>query len=122
MLQAYTQFWSNYTNFTGRTSRKNYWYCVLFNVLIGLLVTTITLIIHLALISSLFYLAMFVPTISITIRRLNDSGQDWRYIFVGLIPVIGQIWLIVLLTKPGIKRKRKKRKKTRPSGSTSKKQ
>jgi hypothetical protein len=33
-------------------------------------------------------------------RRLRDAGKHWAWIFIGLIPLLGSIWLIWLLVQP----------------------
>jgi uncharacterized membrane protein YhaH (DUF805 family) len=49
---------------------------------------------------SLYLPASILPTLPLTIRRLRDAGKPWPWIFIGLIPIIGTIWLIVLLCQP----------------------
>ena len=49
---------------------------------------------------SLYFPVSIVPTLPLTIRRLRDAGKVWPWIFIGLIPIIGGIWLIVLLCQP----------------------
>jgi uncharacterized membrane protein YhaH (DUF805 family) len=45
----------------------------------------------------LYVLAMFIPGVAVVVRRLHDVGKSgWMY-FIVLIPIIGAIWLIVLL-------------------------
>jgi hypothetical protein len=35
------------------------------------------------------------------VRRLHDTGRSGGYIFLGLLPIIGWIWLLILLLKKG---------------------
>lgn len=49
---------------------------------------------------SVYFPASIVPTLPLTIRRLRDSGKAWPWIFISLIPIVGGIWLIVLLCQP----------------------
>ena len=47
---------------------------------------------------------MVLPNLAVTIRRLHDTGKSGWFIFIGLIPVIGSIWLLVLMftnSQPG---------------------
>ena len=52
--------------------------------------------------ANLYLIAQIVPHLPLTVRRLRDSGKDWPWIFIGLIPVIGGIWMIVLLAQPSL--------------------
>lgn len=49
----------------------------------------------------LYVLMVFIPGLSVTVRRLHDVGKSgWMY-FIILIPIIGAIWLLVLLVSEG---------------------
>ena len=117
MIEAYKKFWKGYVDFEGRSTRSDYWFVYLVNVLItfayfllqavfgGLVAVTessflavISLI--LLLIFFAFGIAAILPGIAVTVRRLRDAGYNWPYIFVAFIPFVGWIILIVLLCKP----------------------
>ena len=50
---------------------------------------------------ALYMLAMFVPGLAVTARRLHDVGKSgWMYLVI-FIPIIGVIWLLVLLFTDG---------------------
>ena len=117
MIEAYKKFWKGYVDFEGRSTRSDYWFAYLVNVLItfayfllqavfgGLVAVTessflavISLI--LLLIFFAYGIAAFLPSIALTVRRLRDAGYNWPYIFVAFIPFVGGIILIVLLCKP----------------------
>lgn len=51
---------------------------------------------------SVYAVASLVPSIPLVVRRLRDIGKSWPWIFIGLIPIIGAIWLIVLFCQPSI--------------------
>lgn len=48
---------------------------------------------------SLFSLAIFIPQIAVTVRRLHDVGQSGWMVMIGLIPCIGGIWLLIETAK-----------------------
>ena len=117
MIEAYKKFWKGYVDFEGRSTRSDYWFVYLVNVLItfayfllqavfgGLVAVTessflavISLI--LLLIFFAYGVAAILPGIAITVRRLRDAGYNWPYILVAFIPFVGWIILIVLLCKP----------------------
>lgn len=89
---CYIKFWKNYTNFSGRARRSEYWYVVLANVLISL----VTIIPYVGqAVGALYMIAILVPTLALMVRRLHDLGKDWYYIFLLLIPLVGQIIMLV---------------------------
>lgn len=117
MIEAYKKFWKGYVDFEGRSTRSDYWFVYLVNVLItfayfllqavfgGLVAVTESS--FLAVISLILLLIFFaygiaacLPGIALTVRRLRDAGYNWPYIFVVFIPLVGPIIFIVLLCKP----------------------
>ncbi|MDE6490248.1 MAG: DUF805 domain-containing protein [Muribaculaceae bacterium] len=103
---AYTAYWKNYATFAGRTRRSGYWYPVLFNLVISAIcaiIGTFTLGIP----GILFSLATIVPSFAVISRRLHDIGKGFGWIFIGLIPLVGAIVLLVFMCKdsePGTNR------------------
>jgi uncharacterized membrane protein YhaH (DUF805 family) len=73
----------------------------LVNILISIVVTIIGRIIHLPVIGMLYSLAVLVPGIAVAVRRLHDIDKSGWWLLISLIPLIGAIWLIVLLATEG---------------------
>ena len=48
-------------------------------------------------IASLYGLAVLLPNLSSLVRRLHDTGKSGFWFFIGWLPIIGPIWLLVLL-------------------------
>ena len=113
-MENYIYVFKNFSNFTGRARRKEYWMFALFQFIIGLLLMAIIfsfgfnaedptlnfgVILYL-----LFALVSFLPGLAVAVRRLHDAGKSgWMYL-IALIPFIGAIWLLVLLvmdSQPG---------------------
>ena len=70
---CYIKFWKNYTNFSGRARRSEYWYAVLANVLVSL----VSMIPYVGpVIGGLYMIAILVPTLALMVRRLHDLGKD----------------------------------------------
>ena len=117
MIEAYKKFWKGYVDFEGRSTRSDYWFVYLVNVLItfayfllqavfgGLAAATDSS--FLAVISFIilfiffaFGIAAILPGIAVTVRRLRDAGYNWPYIFIPLIPFVGIFIFIFLLCQP----------------------
>ncbi|MDA9110883.1 DUF805 domain-containing protein [Bacteroidia bacterium] len=88
----------NYANFEGRARRREYWGFILFYLIfyIGSAVVFSLIDESLAAIAGIFALAMFVPNLAVAVRRLHDVGKSGWFLLIGLIPLIGGIWLLVL--------------------------
>jgi uncharacterized membrane protein YhaH (DUF805 family) len=99
--EAITSGFSNYVNFSGRATRSEYWFWVLFTIL-GLLATEI---IDYALGLTVFYpifgLATFLPSLAVGVRRLHDLDRSGWWLLLSLIPLIGAIVLIVWFCSRG---------------------
>ncbi|MEG0020786.1 MAG: DUF805 domain-containing protein [Oscillospiraceae bacterium] len=91
----------NYVNFTGRATRKEYWMFVLFNALAGVVFAIIASFSGIDIIPQIYSLAVFLPSLGVTVRRLHDVGKGAGWIFIGLVPVVGWIWIIMLLCGQG---------------------
>ena len=91
-----------YADFNGRARRKEYWMFALFCFLGGIVLSILSGIIRTPIISSLYSLALFVPGIAISVRRLHDIGRKGISLLFGLIPIAGVIILIVWFVKEGV--------------------
>jgi uncharacterized membrane protein YhaH (DUF805 family) len=101
-MTEFQNMWKNYVNFSDRTTVRGYWMAVLFNIIASILIVVIAAVIHNQFLSSLYSLAGLLPGLGLTVRRLKDTGKPWPWIFIALIPLVGGIWLIVLLCQPSI--------------------
>ena len=80
---------AKYADFNGTASRSEFWWFMLFIVLVGaalsLLSTTL---------ASLFYLAVLLPDLAVGARRLHDTGKSGWWQLLLIVP-LGVIVLIV---------------------------
>lgn len=97
-----------YAVFNGRAGRKEYWFFALFVFLIYLALGLIDKVIGIThkgegvgLLSGLFTLAMFFPGIGVGIRRLHDTGRSGWWLLVALIPLVGTIFMLILMALKG---------------------
>lgn len=102
----------NYAVFSGRTRRRDYWMFVLFNIifsivasildrLLGTNLTTPEGYVYGGVISCIYSLAILIPSLAIVVRRLHDINKSGGWIFIFFIPIIGWIWLLILLCTAG---------------------
>ena len=84
----------HYVDFNGRARRAEFWYFVLFNFIIALVVGGVGYAIGFDKLSSLYSLLVLLPTLAVSVRRLQDTGKSGWFILVGLIPLVGALILI----------------------------
>ena len=105
-MNWYLEVLQKYAVFSGRARRKEYWFFFLFNILISIgfivleAVTGIAskmLSVGVSLLSLLYCLAVLIPGLAVTVRRLHDTGRSGWWILISFIPLIGTIILIVFL-------------------------
>ena len=94
--------------FSGRSRRAEYWYFVLFNIIVGAvlalidgLIGTTTGVANVGILSGIYGLTILIPSIAVTVRRLHDIDRTGWWIFINLIPLIGPIVLLVFAVTPG---------------------
>lgn len=102
LINNYASFWKNYVNFKDRTSKGGYWWAFLANLIVAFVVGIIDRFLSggqgtPGTLAILFELAILLPGLAITVRRLRDAGRPWYHILIGLIPLVGDIILIVWL-------------------------
>lgn len=89
-----------YFCFEGRTGRKSFWFFVLVNFVINMVLGIIPGIAG-AILSVVFALAILCPSLGITARRLHDTGKSGWFQLIALIPLVGVIILLILCAKEG---------------------
>lgn len=91
-----------YATFSGRARRKEYWFFFLFYLLIFIGLSLLDAILGFGLLSSLFALAMLVPSVAVAVRRLHDTGRTGWWVLIGLVPVVNLllIYFMVLDSDP----------------------
>ncbi|MBA3706392.1 MAG: DUF805 domain-containing protein [Bacteroidetes bacterium] len=121
-MNWYLQAIKKYTDFFGRAIRKEYWMFTLLNIIFAIATMALDNILGTTEISyahngywwdygyqyGLFYilygLFIFIPSIAVTVRRLHDTDRSGWWILIALIPIIGVIWLLILMlmdSQPG---------------------
>jgi uncharacterized membrane protein YhaH (DUF805 family) len=100
---------NKYATFSGRASRSEFWWFWLFIFIVQIVSLTIFSVIgyllggydgctiSLSICSVLCILLLTVPYLSVLVRRLHDTNHSGWWYFISLIPLIGTIWMIILL-------------------------
>ncbi|KOP74934.1 DUF805 domain-containing protein [Priestia megaterium] len=99
-MKWYLHVLKNYATFQGRATRKEYWMFVLFNFIMWCVLSAIELITDMPPFLRIVYLvAVFIPSLAVTARRLHDIGRSSWWYLINFVPVIGGIWLLILFCK-----------------------
>ncbi len=110
---AFSRFWKKYATFSGRASRSEYWWWELIYFIFGIILEILLAStgVYAAVASGSTYLgpgyfvvvgvawivglATLVPTLALTWRRLHDTNRSGGFYFIGFIPLVG--WIILLV-------------------------
>ena len=116
-MQWYLGAFKKYAVFQGRARRKEFWMFYLFNMIVMSILSGITgagtsayaldpdnsvLLIIASILTGLYSLGILLPSLGLAVRRLHDIGKSGGWIFISLVPVVGGIWLIVLMCTEGV--------------------
>jgi uncharacterized membrane protein YhaH (DUF805 family) len=94
-----------YAEFGGRSRRSEFWFFVLFSAIVRTIANVIDAILHIGNantggpVSALVFLALLVPSLAVSVRRLHDTGRSGWWLLIALIPLVGIILLIVWWTQ-----------------------
>jgi uncharacterized membrane protein YhaH (DUF805 family) len=106
-MNAYTYCMRHYADFSGRASRSEYWLFALVFVIIYLVCFALDYNtfwsgqMTIMPLSTVAYLVHFIPGLAVLVRRLHDTDRSGWWMLLSLVPVIGSVWLLVLLCSEG---------------------
>lgn len=110
MIEAVKAVFSKYATFEGRARRSEYWWFVLFNLIVSIILTVILGggrgmgaggMVGGGLLANIWSLAMLLPSLAVGARRLHDIDRTGWWQLIWFIPVIGWIVLIVFFASRG---------------------
>ncbi|SMO84844.1 Uncharacterized membrane protein YhaH, DUF805 family [Saccharicrinis carchari] len=108
-MNWYLTVLKNYADFSGRARRKEYWMFVLFNIIFAIVAIVVDNILGITFgvipygpVYLLYGLAVIIPSVAVGVRRLHDIGKSGWMILISLIPIIGGIWLLVLMVTDSV--------------------
>jgi uncharacterized membrane protein YhaH (DUF805 family) len=103
-MQWYLKVLRQYADFGARARRTEFWMFTLFSAIISIVLLIIDNAAGLTfgeramtsgVLGTIYSLAVLIPTLAVSVRRLHDTGRTGWWILIGLIPLIGAIVLIV---------------------------
>ena len=108
VMNWYLKALKQYADFNGRSRRKEYWMFLLVNMMVAFILIVLDNLLGLASetlgygpLYGVYLLATILPGLALSVRRLHDLGKSGWMLLIVLIPLIGGIWLIVLMAKEG---------------------
>lgn len=100
MFDCFLDGIKNYVNFSGSASRPQFWYFQLASVIIGIIVGIISVAVDFNILPNILSLFLFLPSLTIGVRRLRDADFSPWLLLIVFIPFIGIVTLIVLWCMP----------------------
>ncbi|MGW0393332.1 DUF805 domain-containing protein [Streptomyces sp. NPDC003042] len=101
-MHYYVDVIKRYADFSGRARRQEYWMFVLCSIpIVAVLMAVDFALGSYPVITWIYSLAVFLPSLGLSVRRLHDIGKSGWWYLVGLIPFVGWIWLLVLMATEG---------------------
>lgn len=101
----YTDVLKRYAVFDGRAGRPEFWWFTLFSFIVAV---AIGLVVEIAVGGGagqaalyLYLLAVALPSLGVSIRRLHDTNRSGWWVLIGFVPLIGGIWQLVLMVLTG---------------------
>jgi uncharacterized membrane protein YhaH (DUF805 family) len=105
-MNWYFEVLKKYAVFSGRARRKEYWLFTLFNLIFSLALGFADGMLGLAdrrsgwgPLGGLYTLAVLIPGLAVSVRRLHDTGRSGWWLFIGLVPCIGSIVLLIFMVE-----------------------
>ena len=110
-MNWYLAVLKKYAVFSGRARRREYWFFALFNIIISIVLGVLDVMLGTAskgtgigLLSGIYTLAVIIPALAVTVRRLHDTSRSGWWILIAFVPFIGGLVLLIFMildSKPG---------------------
>jgi uncharacterized membrane protein YhaH (DUF805 family) len=109
-MNWYLKVLKQFVDFAGRARRQEFWMFVLFNAIFACVAMALdnvfgiaNPVFHYGPLYGIYGLVVLLPSLAVTVRRLHDIGKSGLMILIALIPIVGGIWLLVLMCKAGVR-------------------
>ena len=87
-VEAIESAFKKYFVWKGRASRSEFWWFYLFYIAGTIVTTLVDLIYSVPVLNTVFTLAILIPFLSVTIRRLHDTGHSGWWYWIVLLPIV----------------------------------
>lgn len=103
-MSWFVEVLKKYAVFSGRARRKEYWMFTLFYAIFEIVLMAVGYAIDFPALVAIFVVALLLPSLAVTVRRLHDTGRTGWWILIGIVPLVGFIVMLVFLcsdSQPG---------------------
>jgi uncharacterized membrane protein YhaH (DUF805 family) len=97
-MKEYLDVLKKYATFSGRARRREYWMYTLVNSLIFIALWGVGMVLDfIVFVAWIYMLAVLVPGIAVTVRRLHDTGRSGWWFLMNLVPFVGGIVVLIFM-------------------------
>jgi uncharacterized membrane protein YhaH (DUF805 family) len=109
-MNWYLTVLKRYAQFEGRASRSEYWFFVLFNIIVSIILVMIDRLLHLTIadgamgiLTLIYSLGVLLPSIAVGVRRLHDTSRSGWWMLLAFVPIASLVLIVffVLDSTPG---------------------
>lgn len=103
-MDYYLGCWQKFATFQGRARRREYWFFILFNAIISIALAITDISLggdSMGLLSGLYSLLIFLPSLAVTVRRLHDIDRSGWWLLLYVVPVVGVLVILVFTVLDG---------------------
>ncbi|MGW0845072.1 DUF805 domain-containing protein [Streptomyces sp. NPDC002787] len=100
-MNWFVEVLKKYAVFSGRARRQEYWMFTLISSLIYLGLVILGLAMDTEVPEIVFAVAIFLPSLAVSVRRLHDTGRSGWWVLIGLVPCVGLIFTIIFMATEG---------------------
>jgi len=100
-MDWYLKVLRQYSDFEGRAQRSEYWFFVLINVIVTFILAFLDSAFGMfdpqtgwGVLSAVYALALFLPSLAVSVRRLHDTGRSGWWMLLLFVPMVGALVLI----------------------------
>lgn len=100
-MNSYLTVLKKYAVFSGRARRQEYWMFFLFNMIVTFVCGFVDSMFNTYIFMPVYLLATIIPSLSVTVRRLHDTGRSGWWILISFVPLIGSLVLLIFTLMDG---------------------
>ena len=105
MVEAFTTAWRKSFEYEGKATRAEFWWFYLANFIASMMLSFIFFVasfknVSIFPLTSLYFFGQIFPSLSVSVRRIRDTGKRWEWILMPLVPFVGGILFFILVCQP----------------------